>query len=1565
VTSSSWLKSIAGLSLGLVLAGSLFGQKCPTTGSEIDCATVSGNLTLISGPDPLMLAGFAFTAVVALPGSNQPFATGSATYSGVPLQLGTTSAPGIVLSCTAVIEILTSSSMDEFNVQSCTGLPLGGTLSAMVNFAGGTLPDPIPLLINTSITSGSTVTYNITGSTPTVLGIASGGTIGSVCVVSCKMETTSPASIPPFNLSVGGGSMSTPVTVSVGSAVLAYAVVPSVTSPAGGTWLTVSAPGGQTGGATGTFMVTATPGSLGMGTYTGTVKVYTLASDSPVSLPVTLNLSAASYTLMTTPSSLTFNSVTDVPVPTQSLSVTTNPTMSVSYTAAVAPGASWLSVSPASGTTGGSPLTVTANPAGLSGGKYTGTIVITQSGASNSPLSVPVTLNVTTITPSPSSLTFNFTTGGTAPPPQSLIMMSTSGMPNVTYAASAVVTTPTGGTWLSVSPTSGTTNTTMLSVTATPGSLSAGTYTGNIVITPTGASPGASIMVPVTFNITSAPTLSVTPSMLTFAGQTGGSNPGSQSLMVSGSPGSLSFTATAAVTTPPGGSWLSVTPTSGSTPATLTVSANISGLSTGSYSGTVTVSATGATPVTIPVTLTLSTQPQFTATPTSVSFTYTVGGTLPAAQNVMLGSTGSAISFTAAGAMPWVGVTPTIGTTPATLSITANPAGLAPGSYSSMVTVTSSGAGNSPFQIPVMLTVTGATMLTVSPTSLAFSADLGGTTPSPQSLMVSLGALVVPFTAAATTTSGGTWLSVMPTSGNTPATLMVSVNPAGLAAGTYTGMVNLTSTSTTGTTVVPVTLTVVGITVTPPTLTFNYATGSPAPPPQSVTVALSNGATTAFTATAATAPPGGSWLSVMPTSGSTPTALSISANPTGLANGTYTGTITIAAMGFPSQSVSVTLNITTPKATIQITGTTSFGLANTSPPQTSTLSIAVSDKSAKAFTVTLANPPAKWLTVSPLSGTTPATLTLTVNPAGLAPGTYETTLTIAVPGTETGSTTVTISLNVTGANLTVTPTMLSFTYQPGQAPPPAQTLMITSPTGTVNLATTTSNVNWVHVTQATSTPATVQVTLVPGLLAPGTYSGEIFFTGVGSPGPSLAVAVMVTINPLPTLTVTPTSLTFAYTNGGAPPTPQSLSIATGGVPLIYDVTGPSWLSITAVPNGSAGVEIVAGTTPGTVLVTPVVGLLAGTYNGFILVAGTGTTNGTISVPVTLTVTGSPTFTATPSTLTFSVPAGGPAPASQTVSLNDGNAQVGFTATTTATWLTVTPTTGTTPATLTVSINPAGLANGTLTGDITVTTAAGAVQTVAVTLTVGTGSSTPTITSVQNAGSFASASNGTSAGTANVAPGLIVAIFGSGLGPQTGVSASLTGGSVGTSLGGVQVMFDSNPAPLLYVGAGQINAIVPYEVMGQATTVLTVSYGGETSAATTLNVAPAAPGVFTVGSTGSGQGAILNQDGSANSSSNPAAAGTIVSLFGTGGGQTSTPSTDGEIAADTTNILALTATATVGGQNATMQYAGWAPTLVTGVFQVNVMIPSGTPSGPANVVLQIGTAQSQTVTVAVQ
>ena len=406
------------------------------------------------------------------------------------------------------------------------------------------------------------------------------------------------------------------------------------------------------------------------------------------------------------------------------------------------------------------------------------------------------------------------------------------------------------------------------------------------------------------------PTIGVSPASLSFNYQSGGTVPASQSFAVSSSGSALSYTVSTSAT------WLSATPASGTTPGNVSVSVTPGTLSAGTYTGSVTITSSGASnsPKSVPVTLTITsaTTPTLTVSPLSLSFTYQTGGSTPAAQPVTLSSS-SALNYTAVSSAAWLNATPASGATPASLSVSVNPAGLAVGNYSGTLTVTASGASNSPQKIAVSLAVTSASSgnpsLNVAPGTLTFTYASGSTTSGTQNLSITSTGAALQITAAA---SGGSWLSVTPTSGSTPATVKVSANPTGLAAGTYNGTITITSTGAANTPqTIPVKLVVSSSTgsgrlrIWPPRgVYFDYQSGQSDPAPKSVRV-MSTGAPLSFTA----AVHGGSWLSVSPSGGTTPGTLGISVDPTGLASGTYTATVKIAAQGATGINLPVILKV--------------------------------------------------------------------------------------------------------------------------------------------------------------------------------------------------------------------------------------------------------------------------------------------------------------------------------------------------------------------------------------------------------------------------------------------------------------------------------------------------------------------------------------------------------------------------------------------------------------------------------------------------------------------------------
>jgi uncharacterized protein (TIGR03437 family) len=218
--------------------------------------------------------------------------------------------------------------------------------------------------------------------------------------------------------------------------------------------------------------------------------------------------------------------------------------------------------------------------------------------------------------------------------------------------------------------------------------------------------------------------------------------------------------------------------------------------------------------------------------------------------------------------------------------------------------------------------------------------------------------------------------------------------------------------------------------------------------------------------------------------------------------------------------------------------------------------------------------------------------------------------------------------------------------------------------------------------------------------------------------------------------------------------------------------------------------------------------------------------------------------------------------------------------------------------------------------------------------------------VLNAASFA-AGNAAPFPLGTVAPGEIVSLFGSNLGPAPmGPAPTVT--------------FDGIPAPVLYAGANQINAVVPYGV-GSNSTQMTVQLDGQSYGPIAMPVAAAVPGIFTLDGSGHGQAAVLNQDGTLNSISNPAARGSIITFFACGAGLMTPAVADGTVSPLTLPLPApvLPVTVAIRGVTSTVQYAGAAPGYVSGLLQVDAQVPTSIDFGNlVPLMLNLGSLASQ-------
>jgi hypothetical protein len=447
------------------------------------------------------------------------------------------------------------------------------------------------------------------------------------------------------------------------------------------------------------------------------------------------------------------------------------------------------------------------------------------------------------------------------------------------------------------------------------------------------------------------------------------------------------------------------------------------------------------------------------------------------------------------------------------------------------------------------------------------------------------------------------------------------------------------------------------------------------------------------------------------------------------------------------------------------------------------------------FNVTIPSAAAAWLSASPSTGTPPATVALTPNLVGLSPGTYNATVTVTpvVPSSLVGitaqSSMVTVSVTVTAAPLlTVSAPFCCGFFAPGSnGSSPPQTLTVSTNGNpapfTVSVIPGTGG-NWLTVTPLSgTTPVTLTISANPAGLADGQYSSQIVLSG-----PMNTVTIPVGLEilspppppPPPGIQVSPAALSFALNAGSGPSTvPQVVTIHPNGIAFTATTqSGGDWLSTalfvndvqTIIPVNASAVGLSAGTYQGTLTIT------LGMFNPVV-------------VTVTLTVLPAPTaqtmLTATPSTVSLSVPVG--QFVSQTVVLGSAGAPILFSLSVdslgVADWLqplflnsSLKEADGqvATPATISVDVNASNLLPGTYHHHFVLTWATGSL-TIPLTLSVTANASLPPI--------VAAVVDAASATAGALAPGEIIEIFGTGIGPApTGLILDASG-KVATILGG--------------------------------------------------------------------------------------------------------------------------------------------------------------------------------------
>jgi uncharacterized protein (TIGR03437 family) len=213
----------------------------------------------------------------------------------------------------------------------------------------------------------------------------------------------------------------------------------------------------------------------------------------------------------------------------------------------------------------------------------------------------------------------------------------------------------------------------------------------------------------------------------------------------------------------------------------------------------------------------------------------------------------------------------------------------------------------------------------------------------------------------------------------------------------------------------------------------------------------------------------------------------------------------------------------------------------------------------------------------------------------------------------------------------------------------------------------------------------------------------------------------------------------------------------------------------------------------------------------------------------------------------------------------------------------------------------------------------------------------------------------------IAPGEMIMVYTTGVNLASSARTQLdSSGKVSTSIADVRLFFDGTQAPLLSVNNGQVGAVVPFDVDGKANVQVRLEYQGVPSQTVSMGAVSTSPGIFTQDGSPSGVGLIYNSDFTLNSKENPAAEGSEVTIYWTGGGQTDPGGVDGRVELMPLSRPKASVNVAIGGKAADLSFAGGTPYGWAGLLMANAKVPAGIAGDDpvsAPVVITAGSASS--------
>jgi uncharacterized protein (TIGR03437 family) len=774
-----------------------------------------------------------------------------------------------------------------------------------------------------------------------------------------------------------------------------------------------------------------------------------------------------------------------------------------------------------------------------------------------------------------------------------------------------------------------------------------------------------------------------------------------------------------------------------------------------------------------------------------------------------------------------------------------------------------------------------------------------------------------------------------------------------------------------------------------------------------VTTVLNGSALTGLAYTATGSAP---WVVISPSSGTLPQSLLVSADATSLSQGSYSANVTVNAPGANPPTLTFNVSVTVgPVLPAQLTANTSqlsLSVVQGAAAFSSNISLANSGAGTINFNATSTTVSGgSWLTLAATSGSfgnsSPYALVVTTDPSQLAPGVYRGSVTVTGQSASGPITPVTIpvALTVSASNQIIQLTQASMNFRAittGSSPLSQSFGIQNIGAGALNWTASAVDVNgnpvpWVTLSSASgAVPAggasPVSVTVSPMNMTPNDYYAKIQI-GANAANSPQTVSIVMTVLPANTATmsdVQPSALVFTGA-AGTVPSSQVIRIASvgksGGAALSYTASGVT-LDGTAWFTDIPRTNTIQIGSPDRIVVQPDFTLLApGSYSGNITLLFNDGTTKTIKIlsQVTASVTGSfrPAAACTSSLLrvqfappqlqgsnSFLAYSGQPNTLSAAVVYDctgstftgqngqvnaffkDGEPALPLTFNSASgTWSTNWSPPSSTKSPVSVQLAATGFSGA--------NPVAGQSDTFVATLSAG--ARVPLV----SAGGVVS----TASYQADVPIGVggLVSIFGDQL--VDGSPTASSGAPLPQSVEGTQVLLENQPVPILFASNNQINVQVPYETNVNVPQHLVVQRNGAVSTPFSIQVASVQPAIFLQNT--AGQGAVVNAlTNIVAAPGNPVTAGDIIAIYCTGLGPTSPAVATGAAAPGLSYITTPNITATIGGVNATLNYAGLAPGFA-GLYQINAVVPKGVTGNAVPIVVTLAGQVSPPATIAIQ